>query len=251
MKKPLSLRRNWAELVRVGHASGLDDGEPAVPFPLPLDVLEHDPGVHEGGDADFGLLSLPQGEVRLVKQGRDLPCLQEIDEAGEHRFHVACETDGDKVRDGVHDDDMRLKLFTSFVIWRRCISRPEKVGLSERMIRSFLSMNGPRSIPAERMFLHDLFRGFFEGKVETPLTPFACAFRELGCHGRFPCACRTGDEDAASPVSSPCRRTWRRARAMPVEILSDGTSGKAKRGDGEYGDAVLVDKKGVFVGAVV
>ena len=42
----------------------------------------------------------------------------------------------------------------------------------------------------------DLLRGFFKGEIEGPLTPLAGAFRELGCHGRFSCPCRAGDEDA-------------------------------------------------------
>ena len=67
-------------------------------------------------------------DVRLEKDARDLPHLQEINEPRQHRFRIDLIADGKEVSNRIDNHDGRIK--SAIVLWitARCISSPHAEG---------------------------------------------------------------------------------------------------------------------------
>ena len=89
---PVVGQHKLPRLVGMLHAARLDDGQRAGALSRLHQVVQHQPGVDQRGNADLALLGRVAGTGQAGEQGGDLPGLQQIDHAHQHRpgIEFAC-----------------------------------------------------------------------------------------------------------------------------------------------------------------
>ena len=110
-----------------------------VPLPVPLDILEDEPGVHQGRDVHLGRLERIGPVIRIVREvgeePGDLEGLGVIDEAHQHRADLDVITDRVEVGDGIDCHNPGLELLDELQHHREVHleavrGRPDRVELS-------------------------------------------------------------------------------------------------------------------------
>ena len=197
----LACQQELAHLVRVSHTAGFEDIEPPVALPICFDITEHDPGIHERGDADCRFINT------FCEKACEKACyaihLHEINEAGQDRLHFRRFADGKKVGYRVDDHNSRFELLDELV-------HHDQVHLKDVYARAHI-------VEAQKPFLlpwgkvnaygahvsHDLLSRFLESKIEATLATLAGLVRKVGRNAGLPRAGRPRDQNAAPAIEAP------------------------------------------------
>ena len=184
------------------------------------------------------------------EQQRDLPPLEEVEQAQQHGLDVGPGADGQEGGDRVEDHDLRVEIPDRLVDLHQVSLQPVQRGPGGLEAQQSLPHPG-LEVGADRAHVaDDLGPRLLEGEVDAALAAPAGRVDETGRESGLAAARATGDQQAAAAVI-----------ALAAEHLVEGADPRRdplgrhlvlqpERGDGQHLEAPLVDDEGILVGAV-
>src|SRR5262249_39982216 len=91
-------------------ATGLEHPDTSIALAVAFQAAQENPCVHQGGDADLGLLESRSPFDKTGKKSGDLVLLKKIDQPSQHRFDFESVAQRNVAGDWIDDDDSRFDL---------------------------------------------------------------------------------------------------------------------------------------------